>query len=156
MTRRAAPSLEDTGIPRARKGEALPATEVPAATEKASVPMFLKPGHLSVARKPEVPPVPVMETWRGEGALAVQVPAAASEPLQSAPAQRVVREELRAEPMRLVPRKAQTRGEPRSPVTTRLTYTLQDRLFAAATQLGQTQQQIVEDALDAHLSRYGI
>ena len=49
------------------------------------------------------------------------------------------------------PRKASGRGEPRSPVTTRITYGLQDRLFRAATVLGKTQQQIIEDALDGYL-----
>ena len=58
--------------------------------------------------------------------------------------------------MRLVPRKAQARGEPRSPFTTRLTYAIQDRLFAAATQLGHTQQAIIEGDIDEYLARHGL
>lgn len=56
-----------------------------------------------------------------------------------------------AMPSDIRPRKASGRGEPRSPVTTRITYGLQDRLFRAATVLGKTQQQIIEEALDAYL-----
>ena len=54
------------------------------------------------------------------------------------------------------PRKAKERGEPRSPVTTRLTYGLQDRLFRAATMLGKSQQSLIEEALDAMLRNNGL
>lgn len=129
MNRRTPPSLEDTGIPRARKGEAAPAVERTSKADPSALP------------SPEGPAGP------GEGGVVTEQAATAV----------VVEAEPAGKPgMRLVPRKAQSRGEPRSPVTTRLTYGLQDRLFAAATQLGQTQQQIIEDALDAYLARHGL
>lgn len=53
----------------------------------------------------------------------------------------------------ILPRKARARGEPKSPVTTRLTYSLQDRLFRAATVLGLSQQALIEEAIDEALTR---
>lgn len=54
---------------------------------------------------------------------------------------------------KILPRKARARGEPKSPVTTRLTYSLQDRLFRAATVLGLSQQALIEEAIDEALTR---
>jgi hypothetical protein len=167
MAKRPAPSLEHTGIPRARKGEAAPAVLDDLPEKPIPTSMFLGPGYkpqdkavqpnvqppqqeASATPEPDSGDVPVL----GPGQMAPRAPMArpttvlAQAVIEAEPAGRA--------PIRLVPRKAQARGEPRSPVTTRLTYTIQDRLFAAATQLGQTQQGIIEGAIDEYLARHGL
>ena len=65
-----------------------------------------------------------------------------------------VREVADASPQpMLIPPKARHRGEPRSPVTTRLTHSIQDRLFRASLTLGKPQQAIIEEALEAYLRK---
>ena len=114
-------------VPRARKGEAAPMHGAAA-----------EPG-----------------AGAGEGGLADEQPAAAQPPALPRPrGQPSAASAGAAAP--IVPRKARERGEPRSPVTTRLTYSVQDRLFRAATILGQSQQALIEEAIDDLLRKNGL
>jgi hypothetical protein len=61
-------------------------------------------------------------------------------------------------PMRepvILPPKARKRGEPRSPMTVRITDGVQDRLWRSANALGKSQQEITEEALEAYLKKKG-
>ena len=144
-------------IPRAKKGEAAPVAEAPPP----------RPAFLDRARSPELAEVAPPEVAPAASVAAdiASAPAAAPAPhitgagegatVQSAAREVSPPEEVSGDVVghSLVPRKARTRGEPRSPITTRLTYSQQDRLFRAATLTGKTQQTIIEEALEAYLKK---
>jgi hypothetical protein len=152
---RAKVDLSSMAIPRARKGEAAPVAEAPprpafldrarsdeAPEENRPAPPPAAPADPDTAT-PQAPLRAAQLNGAGEGAVA---PAATHE---------VAAEEVAGEVVghSLMPRKARSRGEPRSPITTRLTYSQQDRLFRAATLTGKTQQMIIEEALEGYLKK---
>lgn len=159
---RAKVDLSSMNIPRAKKGEAAP---VVAAPETAPAPEWRPPrpafldrptaGQAAAAmQQPDVPAAEAPEVsaasraGAGEGTPTSAPDLAPRDP--EPPARQVP--DTPPQPV-LVPRKARNRGEPRSPVTTRLTYSLQDRLFHASTVTGKSQQTIIEEALDAFLKK---
>jgi hypothetical protein len=124
--------LTGMSIIRAKKGQASPASDVSHVQFDGSVE---EGGHPSFAGTTPTATVSQFSSDAPESLAASSVPNSAAA---------------------IVPRKARERGEPRSPVTTRITYGLQDRLFRAATILGKSQQALIEEAIDNLLKNHNL
>lgn len=141
--------LSSMDIPRARKGEATPVAD-PSLPARAAVIDRPRVQAQAPAAQPDVVSAAALHMAPPSRAAGAEEGGATA-----APAREHDPEDVEGEVMgqSLMPRKARTRGEPRSPITTRLTFSMQDRLFRASTLTGRTQQALIEDALDALLKK---